>query len=206
MNKFKKAFSLSLTTLLLASGTPLMANAETTDAGGNKTSDATVDIDASDGALTLDAVPNFDFGTASAKDLLTGATLDLTTTASTNNLQITDTRGNGNQAWTITADLTKPFTSTDSTTLANATLKLASEAGTTDSVQDYTQTDSATLSGNGAQPVVEKASAFAGTSRYAFTSTSASGHAAAQLILPATPKFKAGTYTGEVTWTLASVQ
>lgn len=202
MPKLTQLTHLTLVTLLFTSVLGLTAHADTT--GSTKVSDATVNVDASDGALTLDAVPSFNFGTISAQDLVTGKTLGLTTTNTSNKLQVTDTRGIGDHHWSLAAKLSQPFTSGTST-LTDASLAIVSEAGTNTGLNNYTQTNDITLTSTD-NAVVDQASTHPGTSSYLFTATAASGKPSAKLILPATLTFTSGTYVAEVTWTLTSAQ
>lgn len=201
MKKWQQLLTISLLTsggLMVAA---VNAQAET------KTSNATVEVDQG-GALTLDAVPSFNFGKASAQNMLTGVTLPLATTE-TNQLKVSDSRGLGNNAWSVTASLSTPFTSTDGAELSGAKLNLAAVSGknSLDAETNYTQVEGATLEGTTEQPIVLKDDAFAGTSTYNYTATSATdGKPSASLILPASATFKSGTYTSEITWTLTSAQ
>lgn len=202
MLSFKKVCSLGLATALVATGLmATTAQAADGDTTTSKTSTATFNVD-SDGALTLDQVPSFNFGTIGATDLVTGKTVDQTDTDASNQVKVTDTTGHGAGYWTLNAQMTSPLTF-ETHTLPDASLKLALMAGS-NSLKESTQTAGTTLTANDqtAQPVVAKDSAFPGTSTYTYTTTSFKGAPAATLTLPATASFTAGTYTSDITWTL----
>lgn len=192
-------------TAIITIGAATAATTAKADTTGKST--ASFVVNGNDGALSLDAVPVFNFGQASVTEMLTGTTLDLVNTDA-NPLVVRDTRGNGNNQWRLTAGLTTGFHSDDST-LDGASVNLNALAGTNSLGSDkYTQAEGATLtSGNDADvTVISSDSALTGTSSYTYNSTSANGKSGATLTIPATAKFAKGTYSGEITWTLTSAQ
>lgn len=205
MLSLKKVCTVGLAAALVATG--LMATTAQAADTGNKadTSTATFSVK-DDGALSLDEVPMFTFGEVTAKQMATGVKAQPLTNKDANQLQVTDTRGTGAGKWSLDAQLTKDFTSGE-TTLPDAVLNLATVVGSNSS-GGYTQTDAPALKGgtnSASAPVIDSGAAFGGTSTYDYTDTSASGKtAAASLALPATNIFKAGNYTGTITWTLTA--
>ena len=122
MLSLKKVCSLGLAAALVATGLmTTAANAAdgdttatsdsttgTTDTDTQKTSTATFEVN-SDGALTLNQVPSFNFKTIDASDLLTGKTEDQTDTDASNQVKVTDTTGHGAGYWALNAKMS-PFT------------------------------------------------------------------------------------------------
>lgn len=103
MLSLKKVCSLGLAAALVATGLMTTAanaaDGDTTATSGTdndtqKTSTATFEVN-SDGALTLNQVPSFNFNQIDASDLLTGKTVDQTDTDASNQVKVTDTTGHG---------------------------------------------------------------------------------------------------------------
>mgnify|MGYP004702013351 CR=1 FL=1 len=201
MLKPKSFLAIALASLMMAT-TVTIINVD----ADSQTSTASFEV-ADKGTLKLNSVPSFEFGSVSATEMLTGTTKEITNT-SDNQLSVTDTRGLGDNQWSLSASLTSPFTS-GSDSLTGAYLTLGTVAGTNDA-GGYTQTNGGDIK-NGTSSanlnVVATDGAVAGTSNYNYTSTSApQSTPAAGLTIPSTSAFSQGTYTGEITWTLTSAQ
>ncbi|WDF81732.1 WxL domain-containing protein [Lacticaseibacillus pabuli] len=188
------------------------ADAPTATADTPAVSTSTGQFSVAAGALTLDSVPDIDFGTPTMAQFIAGATLKSTTApvttaatdATANNggtLSVTDARG-GQAGWSLNAK------SGDFVTGTQTTVKITPDTLTLNPTA-MTISSTATMAGGNIQVNSEKGTTGAdiwtaaqGTGSGLNTATFNAG--AATLVLPAQSNASEGTYLAPITWTLSA--
>ncbi|MFZ8764718.1 WxL domain-containing protein [Enterococcus diestrammenae] len=187
---------------VVGDGRVATGDTETTTGKAN----STAEFEVTPGDLTLDAVPDMNFGTASVKDIATnGITLtyasgDLTGEASNdgNNkgiIRVSDFRGSGT-GWKLSVGLGN-FTSGSTNILSGVTLTVnapKAEGVTTDAASTTVTPE------NASSVVTAEASEGMGENTYTISSDTKD----TTLTIDKNPTIKAGTYQADLTWTLAN--
>lgn len=152
-------------------------------ADSNRTS-SVGEFTVSAGSLSIDSVPDFNFGSTSVKDLTTGTTLNYQS-GSNNKLTVSDYRGTSNRQWTLEASLSD-FTNGNSKVAGSINLATDTKAaGTINGAASevWNNVDAAT-NGTGA------ASATVSTDT--------------KLVTEANSAVDGGTYTSDITWIMTN--
>lgn len=138
------------------------------------------------GSLSIDSVPDFNFGSTSVKDLTTGTTLNYQS-GSNNKLTVSDYRGASNPDWTLGASLSD-FTSTSGNRKVAGSINLATDtkAAGTISKTGGKVWDNVDAETNGAGD----ASATVSTDT--------------KLVTEANSAVDGGNYTSTITWTMTN--
>lgn len=182
MKKHRLVTTLSLLGLSLALG--LSATQVHAD-DFSKTSTGQFSVTA--GQLSLENIPNFDFGTANLKDLANGTTLkDQTTT--NNTLSISDYRGTSNSGWALTASLSD-FINTKSSKSVTGAIAFATNNSASGSIGNEASQiwDNKTANLNGSGSVSAKVD-----------------NEKTSLTTEANSAVDSGNYEATVTWTLGN--
>ncbi|GAK30886.1 hypothetical protein WOSG25_060040 [Weissella oryzae SG25] len=177
---------------ILASGS-VFAATSTQVGTSNVSASLTAPKQPEDQTLTLNKVPDLDFGTKE----ITASALDLaqTTKVGDSKVAVSDSRGTG-AGYTVTVALTGAFKDASSHTLAGSTLTLNNvDAMSADSGADIANKTSATLTDSSAQTIITAAKD-QGLGNWNYTISGSNLH-----VLPG---MYAGNYKGQLTWTLAS--
>lgn len=159
----------------------------------NVTANLTAPAKPDDQTLTLNKVPDLDFGTKE----ITASALDLaqTTKAADSKVSVSDSRGTG-AGYTVTVALSGAFKDASSHTLAGSTLTLNNtDAMSTDSGATLANNTSATLGDTSAQTIITAAKD-QGLGNWNYTINNSN--------LRVLPGMYAGAYKGQLTWTLAA--
>lgn len=189
--------------------------AEVSDLGIVTTADkpgtaaSTAQFTATAGDLTLDRVPDMNFGDTNVKDLVTGTTLNYKDSNVTqldnakdgqlqNQMKVTDYRGS-NAGWTLSANAGAFTSDADSSTLNVTSLSFIAN-GATIGTDSNANGALGTTSFSGSDTQVWGATAGNG----AGVNTADVNANGATLVTAATPKATVGTYRAPITWTLSA--
>lgn len=175
-----------LITVLSVLGISFALGLSTTSVHADSTGTSSVgEFTVSAGSLSIDSVPDFNFGSTSVKDLTTGTTLNYQS-GSNNKLTVSDYRGASNPEWTLEASLSN-FTDGKSSNVAGS-INLATDtkaAGTISKTGSkvWDDVDAATKGAGAASATVS-------------TDT--------KLVTEANSAVDGGTYTSTITWTMTN--
>lgn len=179
----------------------------TTDKSGTATS--TAQFTATAGNLTLDRVPDMNFGETNVEDLVNGTTLNYKDSSVTqldnakdgqlqNQMKVTDYRGS-NAGWTLSANAGAFTNDSDSSVMNVTSLSFTADGATIGTSSDANSALS-TNSFSGSDTQVWGATAGNG----AGVNTADVKANGATLVTAATPRATAGTYRAPITWTLSA--
>ncbi|WP_412989459.1 WxL domain-containing protein [Pediococcus siamensis] len=189
----KRIFLAALATVTISFGLGL--NSLVAHADDSVTKDSVGEFSVTAGSLSLDAVPNFNFGTTDVATLVKGTTLNYQSGAN-NTLAVSDYRGASDGTWSLTASLA-PFKNgkDESESLVAGAINLKS------SVADNSKATGATGTiGSAASTVWNNTNAdLTGTGTATSTVSTDT-----TLVTEANSKINSGSYSSTVTWTMAN--
>lgn len=175
------------------------AGTQSVSAAENPTSNAKFNVTGSNGTLTLDKVPGFDFGDQDLSELIsTGLKTKNTTAADSDTLQVTDLTG-ASAGWTVSANM--GTFANGANVLTAGTLTLG--GGTIANQNATAATDTSFLGGTltaGATGNTDIATATTGHGQGTTSASDISG----ELNIDPQAAAIAGQYSATITWTIAA--